>query len=270
MCFVAVALGVHPEFPLILAANRDEYFARATEPLACWRTSPAIAAGRDLSAGGTWLGLSQEGRFAALTNCRTKTVSSMPGSKSRGTIVRDFLLGHEVMLEAVATGTLAHHSAYGGFNLIAGTPFRISILSNATKTHTQETSGVFVLSNCPPESQWAKTRVGQGRFSETLSSALSEEDLKDELFLLLSDAQPLEVSSDPSEDDNPLRLVQNLIFVKGVEYGTRASSVILIHRDRHAVFFERTFDNLGGLVAETAVDLNLKLQPETHLTPADR
>ena len=90
MCFVAVALGVSKNFPLILAANRDEFFSRPAEPMTRWTENPGIIAGRDLSAGGTWLGLSQEGRFAALTNCGTDTVSRKPGTVSRGMIVRDF------------------------------------------------------------------------------------------------------------------------------------------------------------------------------------
>jgi len=261
MCFVAVALGVHPDFPLIVAANRDEYFVRPTEPLARWPGSPVVAAGRDLTAGGTWLGLSEDGRFAALTNCRTDTISSAPGTISRGAIVRDFLQGHGAVVDAVASGALAHQSGYGGFNLIAGTPSKISILSNATRTFAEETSGVFVLSNCPPQIQWAKTRVGRIRFSETLSPIGDVGDLKDALFQLLADTQPLEAVSDLTHDESPLRLVQNLIFVKGVEYGTRASSVILIDRNWRAAFFERTFDNLGGLAGEKAVHLDLESGP---------
>ena len=149
MCFVAAALGVHPEFPLIVAANRDEYFVRPTQSLTRWPGSPAIVAGRDLTGGGTWLGLSEDGRFAALTNCRTETVSSKPGALSRGAIVRDFLLGRRHVVDAVANGTLAKQSGYGGFNLIAGTVNQISILSNATETFSQATAGCFVLSNIP-------------------------------------------------------------------------------------------------------------------------
>ena len=258
MCFVAVALGSHPEFPLIVAANRDEYFARPTELLKRWPGSPAVAAGRDLTAGGTWLGLSEDGRFAALTNCRAGTVSSAPGVVSRGAIVRDFLLGNEAVVAAVVNGDLAHQSGYGGFNLIAGTPSKIFILSNATKTWSEESSGVFVLSNCPPQIQWPKTRVGQARFTETISLADGIKDLKENLFALLSDAQPLEAVSATTEGDDPLQLIQSLIFVKGAEYGTRASSVIIINSKGCASFFERTFDRGGSRASENVVHLNLK------------
>ena len=258
MCFVAVALGFHPEFPLIVAANRDEYFARPAELLKRWPGSPAIAAGRDLTAGGTWLGLSEDGRFAALTNCRAGTVSSAPGVVSRGAIVRDFLLGNEAVVAAVVSGDLAHQSGYGGFNLIAGTPSKIFILSNATKTWSEEGSGVFVLSNCVTQIQWPKVRIGKIRFTETLRSAIGIEDLKKNLFALLADSHPLEAVSSPTQDEDPLRLIQRSIFVKGVEYGTRASSVIVIDHKGCASFFERTFNNGGSRISENAVQLNLK------------
>ena len=258
MCFVAVALRSHPEFPLVVAANRDEYFSRPAELLTRWSSAPTVAAGRDLTAGGTWLGLSEDSRFAALTNCGTGSVSSAPGALSRGAIVRDFLLGHEPTVNAVASGALVHQSGYGGFNLIAGTSSKISILSNATKTYSEERSGVFVLSNCVPQIQWPKTRIGKIRFTETLRSAVGVEDLKENLFALLADSHALEGVSDPTQDDDPLRLVQRLIFVKGVEYGTRASSVIVIDRKGCASFFERTFNSQGSRVSENAVRLNLK------------
>jgi uncharacterized protein with NRDE domain len=258
MCFVAVALRFHPEFPLVVAANRDEYFSRPAELLTRWSSAPTIVAGRDLTAGGTWLGLSEDGRFAALTNCRTGSVSSAPGALSRGAIVRDFLLGHDAIVNAVASGALVHQSGYGGFNLIAGTPSKISILSNATKTYSEESSGVFVLSNCVPQIQWPKTRIGKIRFTETVRSAVGIEDLKENLFTLLADSHALEAVSDPTQDDDPPRLIQRLIFVKGVEYGTRASSVIVIDRKGCASFFERTFNSQGSRVSENAVQLNLK------------
>ena len=242
MCFVAVALRFHPEFPLVVAANRDEYFSRPAELLTRWLSAPTIAAGRDLTAGGTWLGLSVDGRFAALTNCRTESVSSAPGALSRGAIVRDFLLGHEAIVNAVASGALVHQSGYGGFNLIAGTSSKVSILSNATKTYSEESSGVFVLSNCVTQIQWPKVQIGKIRFTETLRSA----------------SHPLEAVSSPTQDEDPLRLIQRSIFVKGVEYGTRASSVIVIDHKGCASFFERTFNNGGSRISENVVQLSLK------------
>jgi len=257
MCFVAAALGLHPEFPLIVAANRDEYFARPTRSLARWSGSPVIIAGRDLTAGGTWLGLSEDGRFAALTNCRTETVSSKPGVRSRGTIVRDFLLGRRNIVDAVATGTLASEPDYGGFNLIAGTVNQLSILSNAADAFSQATSGCFVLSNIPPQDQWPKIQVGHERFSETIALTTGLEALKNRLFSLLADSQPVEGSIASSKSENLPEIVQKVIFVRGTDYGTRASSVILVDHEKQAHFFEKTFDAKGCCDGETAIRLEL-------------
>ncbi|MGE4660216.1 MAG: NRDE family protein [Arenicellales bacterium] len=257
MCFVAAALGLHPEFPLIVAANRDEYFVRPTQSLGRWSGSPVIVAGRDLTAGGTWLGLSEDGRFAALTNCRTETVSSKPGALSRGTIVRDFLLGRRNVVDAVANGTLASQSDYGGFNLIAGTINQISILCNATQAFSQATSGCFVLSNIPPQGQWPKIQVGRERFSEAIALTTELDALKNRLFSLLADSRPVEGSSDSPKGESLPEIVQKVIFVRGPDYGTRASTVILIDRKKQAHIFEKTFDNKGCCDGENTVHLEL-------------
>jgi uncharacterized protein with NRDE domain len=257
MCFVAVALGIHTEFPLIIAANRDEYFSRPAEPLARWSGRPTVIAGRDLTGGGTWLGLSQEGRFAALTNCRTGTVSAKPGSLSRGTIVKDFLLGAGDVLSNVESGALAGRSDYGGFNLIAGTASKVSILSNAAQFHTSATSGVFVLSNCPPDMEWPKTRIGAKRFSGLLQSPGKTENLKTALFGFLANPKPVESAADGRDESLGTQPPERVVFVRGSQYGTRASSVVLVNRNQHAAFFERTFGAQGQLVLESVEYLDL-------------
>ena len=257
MCFVAVSLGIHPEFPLIIAANRDEYFSRPAEPLARWPGWPTVIAGRDLTGGGTWLGLSQTGRFAALTNCRTDTVSAKPGSRSRGTIVKDFLRGTGDLLSDVESGALAGRPDYGGFNLIAGTASKVSILSNAAQFHTSETSGVFVLSNCPPDVQWPKTRIGAERFSALLQSPGKAENLKTALFGFLANPEPMETAADERDDRSGTQPPERVVFVRGSQYGTRASSVVLVNHNQHAAFFERTFDAQGQLVLESVEYLDL-------------
>jgi len=253
MCFVAVALGVSKNFPLILAANRDEVFSRPAEPMTRWVESPSVIAGRDLSAGGTWLGLSQEGRFAALTNSGTATASRKPGTLSRGMIVKDFLLGHPDTLRDIETGALAERSGYGGFNLIAGTLSKVSILSNVSSFHRSQSSGVFVLSNCPPNIEWPKTRVGATRFSEVVrfsDTSGGEEELKNSLFEFLADSTPVEPSTEAGDDVALSSTLQRVVFVRGTHYGTRASSVIIVDQHGQAAFHERTFNGHSQLVLE--------------------
>ena len=254
MCFVAVALGISKNFPLVLAANRDEIFSRPAEPMTRWVESPSVIAGRDLSAGGTWLGLSQEGRFAALTNSGTATVSRKPGTVSRGMIVKDFLLGQPDTLRDIETGALADHPGYGGFNLIAGTLSKVSILSNVSSFHRWQNSGVFVLSNCPPNIEWPKTRVGATRFSEMLSvsdTSGAKEALKNSLFEFLADSTPVESSTQARDGDALSSALERVVFVRGSHYGTRASSVILVDQHGQAAFYERTFNGHSQLVLES-------------------
>ncbi len=254
MCFVAVALGISKNFPLILAANRDEVFSRPAEPMTRWIESPSVIAGRDLSAGGTWLGLSQEGRFAALTNCGTAAVSRKSGTLSRGMIVKDFLLGQPDTLRDTETGALADQPGYGGFNLIAGTLAKVSILSNVSSFHRSEHSGVFVLSNCPPNIEWPKTRLGAIRFSEVLSlsdTSGGKEELKNSLFDFLADSTPVTPSTEARGDDALSSTLQRVIFVRGSHYGTRASSVIIVDQHGQAAFYERTFNAHSQLALES-------------------
>ena len=126
MCLVAVAWRTHPDYPLIVAANRDEFHARPTRPADWWPDRPAIAAGRDLKAGGTWMGVSRSGRFAALTNYR-EMVQTDDGAPSRGELVADFLDGS---MSAAAYCRDLDMQAYAGFSLILGDGDAIWFCSN--------------------------------------------------------------------------------------------------------------------------------------------
>jgi len=116
MCLILVAWQAHPDFPLVLAANRDEFFARPAAPAQWWADQPDILAGRDLEAGGTWLGVHRRGAFAGLTNFRDPA-SQRPGAPSRGALVADTLTGHQPVAERLAW-LACHGGDYNGFNLI--------------------------------------------------------------------------------------------------------------------------------------------------------
>lgn len=116
MCLIAVAWQAHPDYPLIVLANRDEFHARPAAPARFWAEAPQLLAGRDLSAGGTWLGVTRQGRFAALTNVREPGMR--PGGRSRGLIVSAYLQG-DARAEAYAADVTAEGGEYSGFNLLA-------------------------------------------------------------------------------------------------------------------------------------------------------
>ena len=129
MCLLVLAYQCHPEFPLIVAANRDEFFRRPTAPADSWDNQ--IIAGRDLEAGGTWMGITKSSRFAALTNVRDPK-SLQPGKKSRGLIVSNFLAGNLAPSEYLAQVAQCADD-YNGFNLIAGTVDRLYYFNSMNK-----------------------------------------------------------------------------------------------------------------------------------------
>jgi uncharacterized protein with NRDE domain len=128
MCLILLAWQTHPDYPLVVAANRDEFFARPSAPAGFWTDHPDLLAGRDLHAGGTWLGVSRKRRFAALTNFREGGLQR-PDSPSRGALVADFLAGesdpHRYLEELASRG-----SEYNGFNLFVGDRHRLGCYSN--------------------------------------------------------------------------------------------------------------------------------------------
>src|SRR5690349_16886992 len=119
MCLIAFAVRAHPRYPLVVAANRDEWFERPTAPAHFWRDHPGLVAGRDLQEGGTWLGITRGGRFAALTNFREPGMNRA-GAPSRGKLVERFLAS-SVSAEVFLAGLADRASEYNGFNLLCGT-----------------------------------------------------------------------------------------------------------------------------------------------------
>jgi len=260
MCFIAVAVAVHPSFPFVVAANRDEAFDRPAAKLGFWEAHPQLAAGRDLFAGGTWLGLTREGRFAALTNCRTENVSPKPGDQSRGVLVRDYLLNHLETRTAIDAGSIETLCGYGGFNLVAGTTSELNLLCNATGFSSMCSQGLMALSNTPPQSQWPKTQQGKIEFSRILEQSADHGTLVARLFDFLRDPRPLTNGLEGSIVD-PKESHQRVLFVEGVAYGTRASTVILIDRRGRVTFQERSFDSEANCFDESALEFSLEPMP---------
>ncbi|MCP4950802.1 MAG: NRDE family protein [Proteobacteria bacterium] len=254
MCFVAVALNCHPEFPFIVAANRDEYFARPSVGIHVWDTSVPIVAGKDLSAGGAWLGLSTDGRFAALTNCRSSLVTSSPGKLSRGDLVRKFLEKDPEILRRIKNGDLQQDYRFGGFNLITGSIKRLDIVSNTSPLTEKLTEGVKTLSNHTPDTIWPKTHIGKRKFKTIIDSNTNQNKLRSGLFSFLTNSNPVDnvrSSEDPSDH------LKSVIFARGDQYGTRASTVILVDKNLEATITERIFGPLGVQTGSQSIDLSL-------------
>jgi uncharacterized protein with NRDE domain len=261
MCLVALAIGQHPRFPLVLASNRDEFFDRAALPLAWWQPGsggPAILSGRDLSGGGSWLGLGENGRLALLTNVRAPG-AIRPEAPSRGGIVLDWLGG-----EASAEAFASQHSArpYSGFNAMTADLRRgdWQWFSNRPEARRVIEPGVWGLSNAAFDTPWPKVARLKARLAVAMAAATDVEALADALFAALADREPAPADELPRTGIPPERelwLSSPFIHIPaaafGRAYGTRCSTLVIGERcgDRSVIrVIERSFDIEGGLMGE--------------------
>lgn len=221
MCLIIVAWKIDKRYPLLVAANRDEIFARPTAPLAWWDDHPAILAGRDLQDGGTWLGVTRNGRFAAITNYRDPA-RMKAGAPSRGHLVSDFLAGDEAP-EAYLRRIAPASEACNGFNLLVADTSALWWHSNVTQDIRKLEAGIHGVSNHLLDTPWPKLTGAKRVFAE----ALPELPATEKLFALLRDdtQHPDEVL--PSTGVG-LELERKLsaIFVKTEGFNTRSSAVL--------------------------------------------
>lgn len=243
MCLVLFAWQAHPRFALVLAANRDEFHARPTAPAAFWDDMPAILAGRDLQAGGTWLGITRTGRFAAITNYREPQAPELPLEFSRGHLTRDFLKGAESPAD-FAVRVMACGEAYRGYSLLVGAGDELLCISNRIEQAQAVAPGLHALSNHLLDTDWPKAHHGR----ERLGAVLAQDRIDSEVLLQLMADRALVPGEEPEAFDlrlAPERLTR-MAFIVSPEYGTRSTTVLLIGRDGVAEFVERQYDAAGA------------------------
>ncbi len=231
-----MAIKHHPDYPLIIAANRDEHHARPASEADFWKNKPDILAGKDLQAGGTWLGISKQGRYAAVTNyCEQMKEPVFP--RSRGALVIDFLESDKLSQE-YANHVLNNGNDFQGFTLVFGTFDDLYWCSNRPNECKQIKPGVHGLSNLIINDDSYKVSKGK----DSLNNLLSGQDkiTPEELFSLLGD-RTLEWGSDITEKKES----NSPIFIKGQDFGTRCSTIILINKNGNVHFFEKTFSPEG-------------------------
>jgi uncharacterized protein with NRDE domain len=240
MCLILFAHRAHPDYPLILAGNRDEFYARPTAPAAFWEEAPEILAGRDLVGGGTWLGVTRTGRLAAVANYRHPDELHRQGL-SRGRLTVDFLRSEvppAVYLEALAR----QGESFKGFNLLVGAGAELAYYSNREGVIRRLAPGFYGLSNALLDTPWPKVSGGKQALW-TLLAAPSPPTPAD-LFAVLADTArpPDALLPDTGVGRERERLLASR-FIISPDYGTRASTVILLDRTGELTFVERTFDH---------------------------
>ena len=250
MCLILVAWQAHDDYPLVVAANRDEFFARPAAAAAFWRDAPQVLAGRDLEAGGTWLGISRERRFAALTNYR-EGGGQFPDARSRGALVADFLRG-QTNPAAYLAQVAASAADYNGFNLFVGDGERLAYYANRGDGRVRWLApGIYGLSNHLLDTPWPKLASAKAAFAEALAGLPASSPF----FELLADQEIVPDSHLP-ETGVPLawERILSAVFVRSESYGTRASTLLTMRRDGQTSLHERSFDSdarLVGQVGET-------------------
>ena len=255
MCLIALAWNTHPEFALALAANRDEFHGRPTAPLQRWDGAPQVAGGRDLREGGGWLALNDNGRFAAVTNVREPQHAA---ARSRGQLIRDFVSGGADAAEYAATVTAAG-DAYGPYNLVIGDGARLLFASNRPRPCWRTAApGIHYISNGAIDGTWPKMRRLGASLEQWLARQNGGEPELEPLLQALADERGADDAELPDTGVG-LELERRLAppFIRGEQYGTRASSVLLIRRDGRALLFERSFGPDKAPLGDRRVELQL-------------
>ena len=239
MCLLLMALNTHVTYPLILLTNRDEYYERPSASAHFWDEAPSVLAGKDLRAGGTWLGITRKGRIGAVTNYRDPA-SIKQGAPSRGRLVSDFLLG-QLGPEEYIDKLDGEAGKYNGFNLVVGQKGQYYWYSNRGEGVRSLSAGIYGLSNHLLDTPWPKVAKSKDALVHLLSE--QEDPSLEELFLILTDHT---IAGDEDLPDTGVGLewerILSPVFIVSPTYGTRSSTVMLIDADNRVTFVEKTFN----------------------------
>jgi len=237
MCLILFAYRVHPDYRLLLAANRDEFYRRPTAPARFWEDSPDLLAGRDLEAGGSWCGITKSGRVAMVTNVRDDA-EKRPGGRSRGELVSRFLQQSSDPSAYLRQVQQKRH-AYKGFNLLVGAREDLFYYSNRQNRIYRLKPGIYGLSNHLLDTDWPKVRHGKNAVADLLCG----EPYPEAWFEVLADRwQP----PDRELPDTGFGLEWERLlatrFICSEMYGTRSSTLLFWRKDDRIQYIERRFE----------------------------
>lgn len=254
MCIISLHFQDHAQYKLIIAANRDEFYERPTKEARFWDDEPELLAGRDLERMGTWLGITKQGRFAALTNYRDPT-NEHPNKSSRGQIVTSFLTGGTSTPDFLKE-LRKRKDDYNGFNIIVGTVDELYYYGNRQTDIVKLNGGTYTVSNHLLNTPWPKVEKARTMLQNYVTT--HEEIDVDALFEQLAYR---EIASDELLPNTgvgiDLERKLSPIFIKTDGYGTRSSTVLLINQDNEVTFIERTY-NEGSFKKENKFTFRIK------------
>tara|TARA_B100001094_G_scaffold328511_1_gene389073 strand:- start:990 stop:1775 length:786 start_codon:yes stop_codon:yes gene_type:complete len=248
MCLIILAHHIRPHLPLIVIANRDEFFNRPTESAAFWKAKlhdPEILAGKDLEANGTWLGITRNGKFAAVTNMR-ETSQKTSNPISRGQLPLEFLSSKKSPIK-FATELTAKFPRYSGFNLLLADKNSLIYLNSSTKSVSELQPGIYGLSNGLLNANWPKINQGKKQLKNLINKDI--ELTTDSLISMLSDRSIAPDEFLPNTGisiELERQLSSSFVTIPERHYGTLCSTAVIISRDGLTRFDEQSFDEAGN------------------------
>jgi len=254
MCLIVFAYRSHPKYKFIFAANRDEFYDRPTEQADFWKDHPELLAGKDLQAGGTWMGITKGGRFAAVTNYRDlKNIKET--APSRGMLTLDFL-NNDISAENYYEKIKPVLQDYNGFNLILGSVDELFYFSTHTNGFKKLEPGIYGLSNATLNTEWYKVKKSKG----VLSTLLKHDKVHPwELLSLLNDTRK---AKDDELPDTGVGMewekVLSSIFIQSPKYGTRCSTAVVVNIENKVRFAEKTFYGNQGAFSNKDYSFKIK------------
>jgi len=255
MCILFFAINQHPKYPVIICANRDEFHQRPTQMMHWWpehdNQSP-ILAGKDLQAGGTWLGLNQLGRFSALTNYRQPQLFDQQ-KRSRGELVLQALEQSDEKITTLLDKSASH---YNGFNLVFGQLNKLTCFDSVSKMQQPLTTGFHSLCNGALDDVWPKMALGQTQLADAIGAAVDHALNIDELFALMQNGQQAERQNLP-KTGVPLDWEQLLssIFIVSPQYGTRTTNIITQDTKGNISIYDRSYNDQGVCVEQQSFSI---------------
>ena len=252
MCLITFAYNIHPKYKLILAANRDEFYARPTQVAHWWEDHPKVLGGRDLEAGGTWMGMNKNGRFAAVTNYRDlKNIKT--DAKSRGKLTTDFILNN-LSPEEYAIDVHKEGSQYNGFNLLLMDE-EIAYASNYSDETFELGFGLYGLSNALLDDPWPKVEAAKARLEVLIQKEFSIENLME--IMLSTETYADELLPETGLDYEREKAL-SAICIDTPNYGTCCTTAIRIDYEGNVEFAERSYP-VGDRINQT-VSFQFKIE----------
>lgn len=255
MCILFFAIKQHPKYPVIICANRDEFHQRPTESMHWWPKSDLLTgdvlAGKDLQAGGTWLGLNKAGRFSALTNFRQPELFDK-NKQSRGELVLQALASQD---NEMTKQLVKSSSDYNGFNLVFGQLNKLMCFDSVSQKKQVLDDGFHSLCNGALDDIWPKMALGQA----TLADAIKDHTLDiEQLFTLMKSGQQAQTEHLP-KTGVPLNWEQLLssIFIISPEYGTRTTNIITLDDEGNIAIYDQSYDSQGECIKKQSFTIVL-------------